>query len=494
MRLKKKLLWANVGMIAIPIIFMTVAGLLILRFMYSTYWYPVELMFSDKNDLVYATSLIYNNQKKLAGEDNKNLDENLELLANKLGQLGYRFQYELDGALVFDNLDSLDKKALQSFDPVLIHKLDHIVTVHNGDTFIKIHWETGQHCAIITAVSPASVSSKVSFSFFRFYIYPFVMILFITLLSIIVFTHLMFNRIAQQTFITPLSQLTRAISAIRKGNLSTRLSAPKNNEELYELFQNFQAMQESLKTSLLRRQEISESRKELLSSISHDLRTPLTSIKGYAEGLRDGIANTEEKRIRYCNAILTRSADMERMLEDLSTYNKLNRYHWQPEQMDLASLLHDFVAEKMDQETNHHVLFIEQYDTVPMLMIDVAEFRRILYNLFNNTIKYRTKPSSVIWLTLRRLQDRVLFTYSDDGPGVRDSQLDKIFEAFYRGDQARSHTEESSGLGLSIVKKIVTLHHGTVRAYNHPGLAIEISLPITIKEDIYGTTDTHSRR
>ncbi len=497
MKLKKKLFWANIGMISVPILIILTAGLLIFRLMYHMYWNPVENMFSDKNELVYAQSLIYNNREELSGlmaGGTEYRASRLNMLARQLQQLGYHFRYELDGVVEFDNLNELDRKALEDFSGDALKRLDHIVTDHNGDTFVKMSWYTKDHHATILAISPASVYAQISFSFFRSYIYPFLMVLFVTMFIAITFSNAMLNRMAYDNIIKPLSQLSKATRAIRNGDLSTQLIFPKNQDELKELFDDFQAMQQHLRDSVKRRQETEDSRRELLSSISHDLRTPLTSIKGYAEGLRDGIAKTPEKRRRYCNAILTRSMDMERMLEDLSIYNKLNRYHWNPEVTSLQALLHKFVEETRSQHHWTQMTLFEDYEPIPDLLIDVKEFRRILYNLSANTIKYRDKPNSVVWLKLRRLHDRVLFTYSDNGPGVPEDQLEKIFEAFYRGDQARTHTEESSGLGLSIVKQIAALHHGSVRAYNHNGLSIEITLPIHTKEDTHGTTNTHSGR
>ena len=253
---------------------------------------------------------------------------------------------------------------------------------------------------------------------------------------------------------------------------------------------DFNAMRAYLKESVEQRLEDEQKRKDLISGISHDLRTPLTSIRGYVEGLLDGIASTPEKQEKYLRAIQVRTGNMVDMVNSLSEYNRLNsrefRYHM--EQGNLRRFVEQYLDIYM-LEARQKQVDIEFYaaeEEYPVLF-DAKEWKRILYNLFTNTVRYRKKHSSRvrILLGLDEQKELVRFVFSDDGPGVPEESLERIFDSFYRTDESRKNAENGSGIGLAVVKEIIKGHGGSVTAQNQNGLAIKIALPLVREGEIY---------
>lgn len=239
-----------------------------------------------------------------------------------------------------------------------------------------------------------------------------------------------------------LETLKQGAMEVQEGNLSIRL-VHKGNDEYRPVFRAFNLMTEELSLSLTEREEEERKRKELIASISHDIRTPLTVIRAYAEGLRDGVADTEET-------------------------------------LDLSAVLHDFIEENRNSfKEKGLVLSAETAEHVPIRGSRLL-LNRILMNLASNSAKYKTAGEGHLLLHLEKGNNEAVLTVTDDGPGVPEMSLRHLFEAFYRTDKARSRTEDGSGLGMTIVQKAVHLMNGTVTAENviPHGLCVEIKIPL----------------
>ncbi len=217
----------------------------------------------------------------------------------------------------------------------------------------------------------------------------------------------------------------------------------------------------------------------MLRGVSHDLRSPLTSIVGYASGIKDGVANTPEKRVRYCDAILTRANDLERMVESLSVLTRAEGGEvLRLEQLELAAFVGLVVEEKRAWlESNNVQVELQDESDAAEVRADKDELRRVLDNLFENSVRHRETSTSRVSVYLRASATTVSLRYVDDGPGVPEQDLSRIFESFYRVDKSRTNPGEGSGLGLAIVRQIVVAHGGELSAENDGGLAICISLP-----------------
>lgn len=280
--------------------------------------------------------------------------------------------------------------------------------------------------------------------------------------------------------VPPLNHLWKGAEEIQEGNLSVRL-VHKTKDEYWPVFQSFNLMAEKLSQSLQKQKEEEASRKELIASISHDIRTPLTSIRAYSEGLRDGVADTEEKKQKYLEIICKRTKDLDHMINQLFELSKLDigRKAYSEEVFDLSACLHRFTEENKSHFREQGLLISCTADTPLFIKGNKLLINRILTNLASNSIKYKNKAECHFSIVLNSDSNNAVLTVTDDGFGVPKNAIQHLFEAFYRTDKARSHTENGSGLGMTIIWKAVQLMNGQVSAKNNTphGLIIEIKIP-----------------
>ena len=301
------------------------------------------------------------------------------------------------------------------------------------------------------------------------------------ILLIILLTSRFLSSFMIRHIVPPLETLKQGAMEVQEGNLSIRL-VHKGNDEYRPVFRAFNLMTEELSLSLTEREEEERKRKELIASISHDIRTPLTVIRAYAEGLRDGVADTEEKKEKYLSVICRRADDLDRMINQLFDLSRLDIgvKAYTEETLDLSAVLHDFIEENRNSfKEKGLILSAETAKHVPIRGSRLL-LNRILMNLASNSAKYKTTGEGHLLLHLEKGNNEAVLTVTDDGPGVPEMSLRHLFEAFYRTDKARSRTEDGSGLGMTIVQKAVHLMNGTVTAENviPHGLCVEIKIPL----------------
>lgn len=286
------------------------------------------------------------------------------------------------------------------------------------------------------------------------------------------------NRERKQV-ILPLQQMSMAARAIQYGNYNIVVDH-YSNDELGQVCDSFRTMQTYLRNTIAERAHANTSRKILFSGIAHDLRTPLTAIMGYTEALQLGLGKTEEKRTQYLNSISTCADDLSKLIDELSLYNKLStsRIICHPHPINFSEVIHTFIDEDKDYLLSRQVNVHFDTDDSLIAMLDEKEFQRIIFNLLANTIKYRSKDTSDVLISLKKKGTMAEFIFQDDGPGVPTEKLSHIFEAFYRTDEARSKTSNGSGLGLAIVAEIITAHKGRYRAENENGLKLIFEIPL----------------
>lgn len=295
--------------------------------------------------------------------------------------------------------------------------------------------------------------------------------------------------ITSQTIVKPVKKIARGAEEIAKGNLDYEIDYDSTNE-LGQTVDSFNNMRLRLKKSLQTQQEAQEAKQAVVAGIAHDLRTPLTSVKGYAEGLRDGIANTPEKQRQYVDIICESINNTEKILDDLLTISKLELGGLELETapVNARELFDDAAADiKRSLET---VDFDFTYachcgaDTV--ICVDTDRFARVISNIISNSVKYaRPDIKGSIYMALNEYERSVILEISDNGIGVDKQNLTKIFDVMYRTDPARTKVSDGSGLGLSVCRQIVELHGGTIWATGRKGngLSIFISLPKRVTEN-----------
>jgi signal transduction histidine kinase len=283
--------------------------------------------------------------------------------------------------------------------------------------------------------------------------------------------------------ITPLEKLRAIADDISKGNLD-RPIVVTNHDEIGDTCQAFESMRLQLRAARDTRDKYDRNRKELIAGISHDLSTPLTKIEGYAYGLRDGIANTPEKRSHYLQMIIGTSQGMENLVKTLFLFSKLDLgkvpFHWT--RVDVCSYLSDYLHEQTKPLQRRGL--IVSYQNVAghaVVTIDRDQFQRVIENIIENSIKYKKETAGHLTVTVTMVEPQcVRLAFADDGCGVRTQDLPKLFESFYRTDKARSDVTKGSGLGLAVAKQIITGMKGRIWAENTvpKGLTICIELPL----------------
>ncbi len=299
---------------------------------------------------------------------------------------------------------------------------------------------------------------------------------------LIILTGTILARILSKGIVTPLNKLRQAATEIKNGNLEHQINYT-SQDELGQVCKDFDSMRLRLKESVQLQKKYEEDRKELIAGISHDLSTPLTSIKGYTSGLIDGIANTPEKQEHYLHTIYDTACNMDQLVDSLFLFSKLDlgRIQFNIESVDLVSYFEDYYSEMKVQlkQMNIQLSFVNLCSGKAEVQIDRVQFNRVLANLIDNSVKYKKEDLGKIEITLEDKEKNVCIQFSDNGRGVSDDEADKIFDSFYRTDPARSNVVKGNGLGLAITKQIVEYLNGHISAKGrlNDGLTISITLP-----------------
>jgi signal transduction histidine kinase len=304
------------------------------------------------------------------------------------------------------------------------------------------------------------------------------------LLLILCLTNGALTVIVSRSFIKPLYALKGAAEQIKEGNLDHGLTLGRK-DEFGQVGAAFEEMRVRLKQSIGLQLQYEENRKELLSNISHDLKTPITAIKGCVEGLLDGIADTPEKRDSYLRMIGRKAEDMDREIDELFLFSKLDlkRVPFHFERLELASYLGDHEEELRLQPKSADVIISYERESARNVYVqaDREKLHRVIQNIVDNSMKYLDKKTKRIDIVLSETPGEAVVRIRDNGAGIDPEALPHIFDRFYRADQSRSGSSGGSGLGLAIVKQIVEEHGGRVWAESVPGAGTSIlfTLPLS---------------
>lgn len=351
-----------------------------------------------------------------------------------------------------------------------------------GFTF---RYESTKSTMVVVAVGnvPFLARGGISESTFKNVLEIIAFVVFGITIFIIVVTGAFLSYQLSKQLVKPLEELRHAAGEISRGNLDYAIST-EGKDELGVACREFDQMRKQLKAARETQDRYEENRKELIVGISHDLSTPLTSIKGYASGLLDGIAKTAEKKKHYLNMIYQTTYNMEKLVESLFLFSKLDigRVEFCLETVQLNDYFTDYVAENADNLLARGLRLALKCHTVNFqVYIDRMQFQRVVENLVENSLKYKRSEIGSLTISLKNgAGGRLRLEFADDGPGVPASDLSKIFDSFYRTDPARSNVSKGSGLGLAIVKQIISTMQGKIWAENdeNGGLTICILLPI----------------
>lgn len=309
---------------------------------------------------------------------------------------------------------------------------------------------------------------------FEIFVWIYVGAVGMALVLTMIFTNLVLTRKLFSHIAEPLDTLVEGVERIRSGDLDSPINYTES-DEFKAACDAVDLMAAKLKASLEAEQRRQQSSKELIAGMSHDLKSPLTSIRAYVTALRDGVAATPEMREKYFRTICAKESEMEHMLARLLEFSKLemSEYPAHSECFDIKPELEEIIGEIAPAaEIN-----TERLTSIPVTA-DREQLRRIAENVIGNSIKYCGEGVRID-VSSQSVDNFVRICFADNGEGVPDEALPKLFDLFYRTDPARAETGSGSGLGLSIVRRAAEQMGGSAFAEKSElgGLCIVIDLP-----------------
>nr|GGG71783.1 two-component sensor histidine kinase [Virgibacillus oceani] len=475
MSIRKRLFLSNAAMILMPIIIIILIFFLInvivnggFKFDGNRWHGPEPANTALMNDLTLTASM---KQDKLLNRHyllkllKESGDENTDIIVRKgtgLTQATNHFQNM--------TVDDLPKFGNEGYNPAGI-RLD------------NDHYSVQQHDFYFNDGIEGSIfvlNSSESFVKFARTFFP---ILFISLLLILVLTNVLLSYFMSRNILRPVNQLSAAAAKIKTGNLDFSIK-PKRKDELGKLVQSFDDMRSQLRESLELRDKYENNRKELIANISHDLKTPITSILGYVEGIQDGVANTPAKQERYLNTIHGKATYMNRLIEELALYSKLDvkklPFHF--DTVNINAFVKDYIEEIEGELAEKGVrLTYDPSNIQANVLLDRDKVIRVMENIIYNSVKYMDKDTCIINVSLLEKGNFIEMVLTDNGPGVSKESLSTIFTRFYQTDPARN--KGGSGLGLAIAGQIIEAHGGEIWAENQLNEGLSIHFTFRKAED-----------
>ena len=304
-------------------------------------------------------------------------------------------------------------------------------------------------------------------------------VLMISVITIIVILLLasIFTRKINKIIMLPVDLLVAGTTRVKNGNLKEPIEYT-GEEEFEKVCQTFNDMQSMILEDKRQRERYDQARTDMITGISHDLRTPLTSIQGYIKGVLDGVASDEESRRKYLQTAYDSTIEMNKMLQQLFDFSRMETggIPINKTKVNFVEIIESYVISKQtvqDEKYNIH-LDINQNSYVEV-NLDTELMHRVLDNLFENSLKYAGVSKVDISVAIELYSNRVCLIWKDNGKGVPEDKLSIIFDRFYRVDESRSI--KGSGIGLYVVEYIMKQHQGNVRAENEQGLKIILTFP-----------------
>ncbi|MBP1992393.1 sensor histidine kinase [Paenibacillus eucommiae] len=484
MSIRMRLVLSYIAMLIVPIVLSIVAAALIMIFFIGDLRTLYQVTDNHRNpftDIMEQEAAITADIKLMSAREPEMLMEDAvaEELDSRLHKINMNLIVRKNDELLYisPNLSKTrDYNRLPAYGGSSIKENDireRLIITRQVDFLLS-----GQERASVFIVTDANTFQK--------YVHQYAKWLFIALLLILILTNGALTYFVSRSIIRPLKALKQAAEEIKEGNLDFEVK-PQSKDEIGELSTAFEEMRSKLKHSIGLQLQYDENRKELISNISHDLKTPVTAIKGYVEGIMDGVADSPDKLERYVKTIYNKANDMDRLIDELFLFSKLDLgkipFHF--ERVDLGQYLEDCVQELyFDMEKKGVKLEPENAPSAPLYVkADREKLKRVLLNIFENAVKYMDKDEGNIRLKVQEIEGNAIVSIEDNGQGISAEALPHIFDRFYRADPSRNTATGGSGLGLAIAKQIVEEHGGMIWAASEieQGTKIFIMLPIWSK-------------
>lgn len=278
-----------------------------------------------------------------------------------------------------------------------------------------------------------------------------------------------------------ITDLGRITKRLKRGELDEPLLYSKN-DEFKELAIEIEQLRISLKTSLLKQKSLEEEKRKIIGNLSHDIRTPLTAIRGYTQALDDQVAQTEDEKDEYLMIIQQKVGVIESLLSDLKALSDIDHEIASYDMVEVS--MEEFIRDCIEEVTHETALKLSQIDynldfEHCIVQVDVIQISRVFMNIIHNAVKYNDVEPLKILINGLVTEDSCIISIEDNGIGVPHSELSKIFNRFYRVDKSRNSNIGGSGIGLSICRDIIEVHNGKIYAKTSwaGGLSIVIELP-----------------
>lgn len=296
----------------------------------------------------------------------------------------------------------------------------------------------------------------------------------LVILAAVALTNLYLTRHLFRHISRPLDTLTAGVARIRDGDLDTPIGYTEP-DEFKAACDAVDEMAARLKRSLEQQQAAQQQKQELIAGMSHDLKSPLTAIRAYTEGLLEGVAKDEVARQWYLQIIYSKESDMEALVNRLFTFAKMDASEY-PVRMEPLALRP--VLETVAEEQEGVAVTVDVPDLT--VLADRELLQRIAVNLVDNSRKYGGREAVHVYITAEKSGGAAAISFTDDGAGVPPEQLQRLFDVFYRGDAARTAPSSGSGIGLAVVQRSAQTMGGAVRAENAEGggLRVIVTLPL----------------
>lgn len=451
--------------------------------------------YSMTNQIQWNQTMSSISNELISGDTAKEKYKKVDGFVTPLEKLGVNIYIEKNGTVFYSTVDK--QSVISVAEKIIPVSLDSNSNYfgENGMVIIN-HANTDNEHYLVVAVSEdytvSDISARNGAQNFQSVVFSKTGIVFLIVIIIFILSIIALSFITSKTISKPIRKLAEGADEISNGNLDYVIDYESSNE-IGTTVKSFNHMTSRLKQSIEKQNAIEQSRKEMIAGVAHDLRTPLTSVKGYVEGLRDGIANTPEKQEQYLKTIYSSTLSMERLLDELLTISRLElgSISLEPGDTRLSEFLDD-CAEEIGAELekqNFDFEYSNKCSEGVYVSLDVDRFSRVITNIVSNSVKYAKKDvKGKITLEATEYSKSVIISISDNGIGLDSESLPRIFDTFYRADKARSKTSEGSGIGLSVCKQIVELHGGHIWATGGEGegLSIHISLDKVIKNQPEG--------
>ena len=481
MRLKGRIVVSFMVVMIIPLILINVAFFTIIKTRFSLInaggdENNTSIITSISNPVGYINRLTESdyNELRLCLKNAQELLESKSYLDNFSRKIDYKYSYIYiikDDKLIYGKNMELYNKISYELSEYVIGSDESMGYFENDGFNVMIRHtgtlKNGQNVFFVTNISELETESKLAWGQLT------ASVVLIMLLTGLILSYWLYTSVAK-----PIDSLRKSTKNIIKGDLNTEVTKHKK-DEIGELADDFNNMREHINELLADDFVKKQNMKEMIVNISHDLKTPLTVIKGYAEGLREGVANTPEKQDKYLSIIYSKAVEMNSLIDELSTYAKIDMdeisYNFM--ELDINEYLEEGFEEiRTDLEINNFEVYFHPYSKGRLSAIaDADQFKRVINNLISNSKKYAAKDrKGRIDIRVELMSEFIKISVEDNGIGIPNEARAKVFERLYRVDESRNSKIGGSGLGLAIVKKIIEDHGGRVWAESNKGQGTKI--------------------